>query len=404
MKKRILFVENDPLLLQIYVKVLEDEPDRWDVFAVTDSWQAIELMERSDFDVVVSDLRLPGMSGVDLMNEVRKRFPRASRIILSEISDQEEVARCLNSIHQFLAKPFEVKALKTTLTRLGSVDAYLQDEKLKALVTQLGTLPSLPSLYIKIMKALADEEPSVETIAAIIADDPGMTARILQIVNSAVLGLARKISSPFEAVQYLGFGTVRSLVLSAHIFSCFEQTQLKGFSANRLWSHSMGTATHARMIARLEQAGAAEADDAYTAGMRHDVGKLMLANCLPEQFQQALTVARERKAPLHDAELEVFGATHAGAAAYLLGLWGLPAPIVEGVAFHHTPKKSALRRFGALTAVHAANVVEQELSRVQPPGRLAEVDADYLAAIGLQNRLETWRAEAAKQANSPRKI
>jgi HD-like signal output (HDOD) protein len=158
------------------------------------------------------------------------------------------------------------------------------------------------------------------------------------------------------------------------------------------------------MIARLEQAGAAEADDAYTAGMLHDVGKLMLANCLPEQFQQALTVARERKAPLHDAELEVFGATHAGAAAYLLGLWGLPAPIVEGVAFHHTPKKSALRRFGALTAVHAANVVEQELSRVQPPGRLAEVDADYLAAIGLQNRLETWRAEAAKQANSPRKI
>jgi HD-like signal output (HDOD) protein len=394
MRKRVLFVENDPVLLQIYAKVLEDEPDRWEVMAVTDGWRAFELMEQSAFDVVVSALRLPGISGVELMKEVRKRYPGASRVILSEISDQEEVARCLNSIHQFLAKPFEVNALKATLTRLGSLDRYLQDEKLKTLVTQLGTLPSLPTLYLKIMRELGAEDPSIESIAGIIADDPGMTARILQIANSAVLGLARKISSPSDAVQYLGFGTVRSLVLSAHIFACFDQAKLKGFSVNQLWNHSLGTGSLARSIMQLEGAEAGDADDAYTAGMLHDVGKLLLANSLPEQFQRALTLAAERGIPLHEAEAEVFGATHAGAAAYLLGLWGLPASIVEAIAFHHQPNRSDMRLFGPLTAVHVANPLEQEFSKAKPCGRRSELDVEYLASIDLRNRLEEWRAEA----------
>ena len=236
MKKRILFVEEDPVLLQIYLRVLDDQSGVWETFAATNGWQALDLVERYEFDVVVSDVRLPGLSGLEVMEGVRKHSPRASRIVLSDISDQEEVARCLNSVHQFLAKPFEVPALKATLARVGSLDAYLQDGTLQGLVSQIGTLPSLPTLYTRVMNELSAPEPSVETIATLIAEDPGMTARMLQIVNSAVLGLARRISSPFEAVEYLGFATVRSLVLSAHIFSSFDRARVKGFSLNRLWS------------------------------------------------------------------------------------------------------------------------------------------------------------------------
>ncbi len=402
-RKRVLFVEDDPTLLQIYVRLLDDQADRWDVSAATNGLHALELMGQSSFDVVVSDLVMPGMNGIELMEEVRKKYPRASRIILSEISDQEEVARCLNSIHQFLAKPFEVKALKATLTRIGGLDAYLHGEKLQSLVSRLGTLPSLPSLYFKIMKELGAEDPSLDRIALTIAEDAGMTARILQIVNSAVLGLARKISNPFEAVQYLGFNTVRSLVLSAHIFACFERKKFKGFSVDRLWNHSLRTGAIARLIEQQQRSETNAAEDAYTAGLLHDLGKLMLADNLPEQFQQALTLSAQRAIPLHEAEFEVFGTTHAGVAAYLLALWGLSASVVEAVAFHHAPRHCELQMFGPLTAVHAGDILEHELSEPDPAKRLAHLDEDYLATVGVRNRLETWRTEANQQVGVQKK-
>jgi HD-like signal output (HDOD) protein len=200
-------------------------------------------------------------------------------------------------------------------------------------------------------------------------------------------------------VEYLGLGTVRSLVLSAHIFACFQHTRLKELSVTRLWDHAMKTALIARRIAILEWGGPIDADETFTAGMLHDVGKLMLADNLPEEYQRALTLSVERQIPLCDAEREVLGSTHAGAAAYLLGLWGLPVPIVDAVAFHHSPMDSDVRAFGPLTAVHAANVLEQELIGAIPPGCRAKFSEDYLAAVRVQNRLDQWRAEAKMLLN-----
>jgi HD-like signal output (HDOD) protein len=396
MKKRILFVEDDPLMLQLFVMMMEGERDRWEVITKQDGRQALQILEGSNFDVVVSDMNMPGMSGVDFIREVRTRHPRSSRIILSALTDQERVARCLDATHQFLAKPFDIIAFKAALDRISSLDAYLQNEKLQTLVGQLGTLPSFPSLYIQVLNELGSFDASIDHIADVIAKDPGMTAKMLQIVNSAAMGLARKIGSPFEAVEFLGFGTVRSLVLSAHIFSCFERTNLKGFSIQRLWDHSMKCAFFARMILQLERGSVADPNDAYTSGMLHDVGKLMLANSMPEQFQQALNLAAQRKIPLHEAEQEIFGATHAGVAAYLLGLWGLPASIVEAVAFHHHPLSTDLRTISPLTATHVANALEHELSKTPADGPSSRLDMAYLAAVGARDRLDGWRAEAMK--------
>jgi HD-like signal output (HDOD) protein len=294
-----------------------------------------------------------------------------------------------------------LKTLKDTLARVSGLDSYLNDKKVQTLVGRFGSLPSFPSLYIEIIRELDSGTSSIDSIAAIVAKDPGMTAKILQIVNSAAVGLARKVSSPFEAIQFLGVGTVRSLVLSAHIFSCFDRSRLPGFSVEQLWTHSFRTGTLARRILLLEQKDSSEAEEAYTAGMLHDAGKLMLAHSIPDQFQKALILAAEKHLPLHEAELEILGATHAGAAAYLLGLWGLPAPIVEAVAFHHTPGRSDLRTCGPLTAVHAANVLEHELAQTAPYGRTSEIDPNYLEAIGIPDRLELWRAEAPRFLGTP---
>lgn len=400
MKKRILFVEENELLLQMYTMMLEDERDRWEISTAPGSAEALKMMEPVAFDVVVSDIRLAGGAGLELFNEVKHRFPRTSRIVISGLNDQEEVARSLGSTHQFLPKPFDVKTLKSTLDRICGLDSYLKDEKIKDLIGQFSALPSFPSLYIEIMKELGAEDPSVESIAGIIARDPGMTAKMLQIVNSAAVGLSRRIGSPFEAVQFLGLTTVRSLVLSAHIFSCFEHSNLKRFSVSQLWNHGMKTGRLACMILQLEQADPGDVEDAYTAGMLHDIGKLMLADSLPEPFQKALELSAERQIFLHEAELEVFGTTHAAVAAYLLGLWGLPATIVEAVAFHHAPSRSDLRAIGPLAAVHVANAIEHELSKGEPRSQATTLDLGYLAAARLDGRLELWREEALKLLNS----
>jgi HD-like signal output (HDOD) protein len=399
-KKRILFIEDNPVLLLMYEGMLDGD-EHWDVVTAESGERALELLRRSPVDVVVSDMRMPRMSGLELLNRVRELFPCVSRIVVSGLNDQEEVARSLGSTHQFLAKPFDVRALKSTLSRISALDAYLKDEKIRALVGKFSSLPSFPSLYTEVMKELNSEEPSVENVAAVIARDPGMTAKMLQIVNSAAIGLSRKVGSPFEAVQFLGLGTVRSLILSAHIFSCFEHTNIPGFSVTELWDHGMKCGRLACMIMQYEQAEPSDVEDAYIAGMLHDIGKLMLADALPEQFQQALTLAVEQNIPLHEAELQLFGATHAGVAAYLLGLWGLPASIVEAVAFHHTPRVSDVRVLSPLTAVHAANVIEHEISKAPSHGRSPELDNNYLAAVRCDNRIKVWRDEASMLINSP---
>lgn len=394
--KRILFVEDNPILLELYGIMLTGEPHRWQVKTAASGQQALELLEATVFDAVISDLEMPGMDGIQLLREVKARSPQTARIIVSGVTDQKLVAEGLHETHQFIAKPINSKAIKATLERINRLDAYLQNDTLKQLVSRLDTLPSFPSLYLEIMQELSNDDVSLEKIAAIVAKDPGMTVKMLQIVNSAATGLARKITSPVDAVQYVGTATVRALAISAHIFSCFEHTELKGFSVQELWDHAIRSAAVARKIMMLERAETAQVEDAYIAALLHDIGKLMLANNLPVDFQLALDLAREQKLPFPEAEQKVFGATHAGVGGYLLGLWGMPSTIVEAVAFHHSPNLSETRTFEPLTAVHAANRLEHELTATANAPSNVGFDLEYLKALAIEDRLETWREHSTQ--------
>ncbi|HEY1789348.1 MAG TPA: response regulator [Verrucomicrobiae bacterium] len=384
--KRILFVEDDELLREVYEALAGKGGAGWDVTTAPGGKEALEILKKHSFDVVASDMRMEGMSGTELLTEVSKLYPQMSRIIISGSADQEEAAEALGSTHQFLVKPVDFKTLAGALKSIGALDEFLKDEKLKELAGRMRALPSFPARYVEIMRAIETQETPMQIISGFVVEDPGLTAKVLQVANSAAMGFREKVVDPLEAVQLLGLNTVRALALSAHVFASYTPSQRINFPVDALWAHLMCCGERARAIMKAEGADAASMEAAYTAGILHDIGKLMLADSLPVEFQNALAQSATRDAPFHEIELEIFGATHAGLAAYLLGLWGLPSPIVEAVAFHHAPGKSSYPGFSPLSAVHAANALEHELE-----GDPLVLDKEYLRRIGVAGRVNAWR-------------
>lgn len=394
LRKKVLFVDDEAVLLELYPLAFESESDRWEINVAPGGSEALAMMADRPVDVLVSDMRMPGMDGAQLLHEVSRRHPKTSRLIISGYSDSQQIAKCLGATHQFISKPCHLPALRSTIDRVCTLDSWLMDETLQTLVSQLRTLPSLPSLYFRIMEAVSSPESTLDDVGRIISSDPSMTAKILQLVNSAFFGMARSVSDPTEAVQYLGIERVRALVLSLHVFSCFEQVRIRSFSIEQTFHHCTSTGLVARVVARMQKAGREIADEACVAGMLHDIGKVMLATSLPGEYEKAVQLAVQRKIPISEAEREIFGATHSQVGAYLLGLWGLPVTIVEAVAFHHDPRQSTGDAFSPLTAVHVANCLTAEIHGLKGASAVAPVDTGYLDTLGLTDRIEDWRCAA----------
>jgi HD-like signal output (HDOD) protein len=393
-KKRILFVDDEVLVLEGLQRMLRPMRAEWDMVFVDNGPKALELMAEGPFDVIISDMRMPGMNGAELLAEVLKRFPKTVRLVLSGHADRDLVLKCVGSTHQYLSKPCRPEELKAAVTRAGDLEHSLRDQSLRQLVSRLDRLPSIPALYVQIVEKLQDPETDVAEIGDIVAKDMAMTAKILKLVNSAFFGLGRQISSPGEAVSYLGIETIKSLVLSIHAFSQFSSVRLGEFSIDSLWLHSQQTAGLAKEIARIEEAEHKVLDDSFVAGLLHDTGKLVLASNFAAEYNQVLKAAKDERVALLTAEEKAFGANHAEVGGYLLGLWGLPVPVVEAIALHHQPSRCPLSGFSALTAVHAADALVNVQSDHQSEALAAELDLKYLTSLGLENRLEAWRAAA----------
>ncbi|HTD64963.1 MAG TPA: response regulator [Candidatus Limnocylindria bacterium] len=391
MKRRILFVDDEPALLRLYQAIFQREREEWQMDFVETGAQALQLLQSNHYDAIVSDMRMPQINGAQLLHQVSHSHPRMARFILSGHGDKELAMKCVGNTHQFLSKPFDAKALKTKLRRTLEMDEWLGDQKLQEIVGKLQTLPSLPSSYFQVLREVESPYAAAENIGAIITRDPAMTVKILQMVNSAFFGLSQPISNPTEAVLHLGMETVRSLVLGIQIFSQFEQLRAVQFPLKAMMMHSLKTASTARRIAQMENAEASVAEDAFTAGLLMDIGTLVIVLNLASDFETAREIGREKMKPLWDAEREVLGVSHAEVGAYLLALWGLPVAIAEAVLHHHFPGRCPNKNFSALTCVHAANVLEHEHRIDEPPFNVPEIDQAYLDEVGATDRLKEWR-------------
>jgi len=401
MKHHILFVDDEPLVLQGLQRMLRPMRNEWEMEFATGGPAALERMAQASFDVVVADMRMPGMNGVELLNEVLKRHPQTVRLILSGHADEELIMKCVGITHQYLSKPCDPEALKAAVNRAFTVGVCLNNPRLKELVCKVDRLPSVPSLYMEMVEQLKDPEVDLSAIASTISKDIAMTAKILKLVNSAFFGLRRGITNADEAVAYLGVNTLKTLVLSIHAFAQFEGKRNGKFSLEQLWAHSLQVAGAARLIARAEDAPARLVEEAFVAGMLHDAGQLVLATNLGSQYDAVIAQAHASRSPLESAEAAAFGTTHAEVGGYLLGLWGLPVPVVEAIALHHQPSLSQATGFSALTAVHVAEALCPSADGRPGGSGIVSPDLEYLAAQGLRDRLVAWQAAATEATAAP---
>jgi putative nucleotidyltransferase with HDIG domain len=381
--KRVLFVDDEPHLLAGLKRSLRSQRSEWEVLFAGSGEEALRLVDEADIDAVVTDMWMPGINGAQLLREIAQRQPLSIRMVLSGHSDEKSIMSLVGVAHRFLAKPCDVEIVKDVLTRVFVLQSFLPDDTLQSLVSSLDSLPTTPEIFRKLTEKLNNQATTVREIGHLISEDPPLTAKLLQVVNSAFFGIGRRITSPEAAASLLGMETLNGLILGAGIFRQFESggSDSQRLSLEGLWHHSLAVGQLARDIARAEGADREIVDDAMTAGLLHDIGLLLIAYRLQDAWDQISVVSATEGVFHWDAEQRVIGASHNAIGAYLLGLWGLPDAIVESVAFNHRPMSAPTSGFSALTAAHVADAL------IHGDDRL---DREYVRNIGLEHRLNAW--------------
>nr|WP_279355843.1 response regulator [Fundidesulfovibrio agrisoli] len=386
-----MFVDDDPQVLKSLGRMLWSYRGGWEMAFVDSGDKALAMLDSAPFDVVVADMRMPGMDGQQLLSHVRTRHPWVMRVILSGDSDRKSIMRAVPVSHQFLTKPVTAEQLAAVIERGCSMREMVLSKEIRTIIGGIDTLPALPEVYSSLLEELDKDSSGTEALATIIGKDIALSADVLKLVNSSFFSPRMRVSSVAQAVTLLGTETIKGLVLGVQLLKTFDTAKFPNFRFDALWDHCLQTARLARLIAVLEDQTPAIQDDCFIAGLLHDLGKFVLAQYLPLRYRQTVDLSREDNASICEAEQRCLSTTHAQAGAYLLGLWGIADNVIEAVAFHHEPARCSLAEFGPVTAVHAANAMQHDLVRLSPEFAEHPIDKDYIARLGLEERLPFWR-------------
>ncbi len=402
--RKILFVDDEKNVLSGLRRMMRPLRETWESHFALSGPEALEVMKDQHFDVVVSDMRMPGMDGESLLNEVMQLYPDTVRILLSGSTEDECLIRCACTAHQFLPKPCESEMLTGTVEYTCALGSMLKNEKLRTITSRLASLPTLPSLYTDLMNELKSDSPSVKKVANTISSDAMMTAKILQMANSAYFGFQKKISDPEQALSVLGLKMVGALILTAHVFSQHDNKNPNIKFIESVINHSLLTAIKTRKLVETETTNREAASDAFVAGLLHDVGKVVLASNLPEEYAKVIETAYNQGIPTHIAEERAFGCSHCDVGSYLLGLWALPNFVVEACAYHHNPDECTNTNLSTLSYVHVCNSFSHEEDKSCVTDPKEKLNEDYLEKIDVSDKIERWKYKCNDNKGGTRKI
>ena len=385
-KQRILFVDDEPNILLGLERLLRSHRNEWHMVFVNSGEEALEKLKVETFDLIVSDLRMPGMTGVALLDQVKEQYPDMSRFILSGHGDTDMIIQSVSVAHQFMSKPCDADIFQEAITRAARLQKLFKSDMLMEIVKDGSSLPTLPELYQELTEALQSPNSTADKIAAIIAKDMSISAKVMQLVNSAFFGLSRKIDNIGQAVGLLGAETINNIVLVTQVFGKFDEKQVQEFGIREIYSQSLAVGTSASKLMKYVTKDRKLADEAMLAGMVHELGKLVLINSNNEAWRQLYLERNNLTMPLYEAEREIMGTTHAEVGAYLIGLWGISNKVVEAVAYHDTPSNApSNEHFDSLTALYLANIFD-----IKGRGVNVEFDMAYLESVGVADKIDEF--------------
>jgi HD-like signal output (HDOD) protein len=392
--KRVLFVDDEQDMLDSLGDALRPYRRVWRMRFAVSGEAALAALATEPCDVIVSDIQMPRMDGAKLLACVQERYPATIRLVLSGYANPQIVARAATVAHRILAKPCDVDELGVVIERSCALHELTEQAQQYRVAAGATALPSAPGIYMALMRAIADPSTGPDDIAALIERDTAMTAKLLQLANSAFFGIGRTVNRVRDAVVYLGSDTIKALTLSVEAVGRLAPQGMQGFSIDRFHRHA---SLVARIAAAILPKGAVQ-QDAITAGLLHDIGQLVLIADDPDRWRRLTVQAQDRQMPLYQVEQQDEGITHAAIGAYLLCLWGLPDGVAEAVAHHHDPLAVPGAGLDAIAAVHIADALAHEVQHnaedTTPPALL---DVAYLDGLGVRSQLDQWR-ELARSA------
>ncbi len=385
--RRILFIDDEAHVLEGIKRLFRPMRAHWHADYETDPRRALARIESEPYDVIVSDMKMPGLSGVDVLRHAQKHAPNAVRIGLSGYAEAELALEAAAVAHQFFAKPCEIRDLLEAASQVTALAERLRGNEMLVRVTAGSSLPSLPDLYQEIMREASSPTGSLQRVGEIIQRDVAMSAKILSIVNSPFFGLSNQSTSPAQAAALIGFEGLRSIVLTAGVFEAYED-KIDVDVLSALMNRSIDASRIAGEVAALLGMGKQRIERCRLAAMLHDIGKLTLYANASHAARMVEAMVRSGVYDEPQAEQELFGCSHADVGAYLLSLWGFANEIVQAAAFHHDPSRAAPHSEPQpLTVVHIASALTACCGR----GRSTPIDRGYLASFGISTEDRRWQ-------------
>jgi HD-like signal output (HDOD) protein/CheY-like chemotaxis protein len=337
--RRVLFVDDEPDILSGLRRMLRGKTD-WELTFADSGVLALAQLGTQPVDVVVSDMRMPGMDGGELLSHVRRLYPSTACLILSEHADHEDIIAAVGTTQQILFKPCDADVLIHAINRVVTVRDKVTDERLQGILGDVDALPIPPLVHGRLIEVSARPNSGLADVVAVLESDLALCAEILKLVNSAFFGLRSHVESVGRAVSLLGIDTIHALALSGKVFGSGPTTP-QNLDVLQMRRTGMRAAGYARAIAASEGWAPETTGRAFLSALLRDLGLLMLA-ADTAGYDQVRAVPPEDQWARSNAELETFGCTVPEASAYLLGLWGFSESVLVAVACQPTrPEDSA---------------------------------------------------------------
>lgn len=370
---RLLLVDDDPRILTGLSRALRSSGLReWEVATATSGDDALAQLDEVPADVVVSDVKMPGMDGSALLGEVRRRWPDAVRLVLSGYADTVAAQRLTGVAHQFMEKPLRVGDLVDLLRRVERLRARFANPALRALIGGVAELPAAPSMFLELTGLAEDPHATLDEFTAVVRKDPAVAAKVLQLASSAFFARGGPTADLSAAIGRIGTQVVRMVVLAAGAFHPPPQVAAL---VDRLQARGLAAAVLAQeLVANPE-----DRELAFISGLLADLGMTGLLTWMPDRYLPLVRAGGD--VPLHVREVQAFGVTHADVGAYLLGLWGLPRVVIEAVSSHHDPAAAGAPSRDPILAAYLAHALLDD----EP------IDEVYLARAGCAQLLPRWR-------------